>query len=92
MHIPPERVYPAPHGTSIPPPPINVHVALAPDPERRYPALQLAAPQVGNELYVEALDRAVHRLVHSVVDEGDTVYVPAVVGSVTADVPGVVFS
>jgi hypothetical protein len=57
-----------------------------------YPALQLAAPHVGKELYEAAFDNAVHKLVHWVVADGDTVYVPAVVGRVTADVPGVVFS
>jgi hypothetical protein len=47
---------------------------------------------VGKELYDAAFDSAVHKLVHCVVAEGDTVYVPAVVGSVANDVPGVEFS
>ena len=76
----------------MPPPPIARQVALAPEPESEYPALQLAAPHVGNELREAELDTAEHKLVHCVVADGDTVYVPAVVGSVAKDVPGVEFS
>ena len=76
----------------MPPPPTARQVALAPEPESEYPALQLAAPHVGKELYEAVLDKAEHKLVHWVVAEGLTVYVPDVVGSVTADVPGVEFS
>lgn len=76
----------------MPPPPIARQVALEPEPESEYPVLQLAAPQVGKELYDATLDKAVHKLVHWVVAEGETVYVPAVVGIVAYDVPGVEFS
>ena len=75
-----------------PPPPTATHVAPAPDPDNVYPALQLAAPHVGKELKEAELDTALHKLVHCVVADGDTVYVPAVVGSVANDVPGVEFS
>ena len=76
----------------MPPPPTGTQVALPPEPDSLYPALQLAAPQVGKELYEAAFDTALHKFVHCVVAEGDTVYVPDVVGRVAADVPGVVFS
>ena len=79
-------------GGVQPPPPTATQVALAPDPDNVYPASQLAAPHVGKELYEATFDTVVHKLVHFVVAEGETMYVPAVVGSVTAEVPGVVFS
>ncbi len=76
----------------MPPPPTGTQVALPPEPDSLYPALQLAAPHVGKELYEATFDNAVHKLVHWVVAEGDTVYVPAVVGRVAYEVPGVEFS
>lgn len=76
----------------MPPPSIGTQVALPPEPDSLYPALQLAAPHVGKELKEAALDTALHKSVHCVVADGDTVYVPAVVGSVANDVPGVEFS
>lgn len=76
----------------MPPPPTATQVALLPEPDNVYPALQLAAPHVGNELYDAALDTAEHKLVHCVVADGVMVYVPAAVGAVANDVPGVVFS
>lgn len=81
-------------GAVQPPPPLltATQVALAPEPESVYPALQLAAPQVGKELYEAAFDTVEQRLVHWVVVDGVTVYVPAVVGAVAYEVPGVVFS
>lgn len=76
----------------IPPAVIETHVALLPEPDTAYPTLQVRAPHVGKALYEATLVRAVQRLVQAVVAEGTTVYVPAVVGRVTLDVPGVAFS
>lgn len=75
-----------------PPPPIRAQVALAPEPDILYPALQLAAPQVGNELKLAAFATALQRLVHWVTVDGVTVYVPEAAGAVAKDVPGVEFS
>ena len=81
-------------GEAVQPPPLltATQVALAPEPDSVYPALQLAAPQVGKELYDAAFDTAEQRLVHWVVADGVMVYVPAAVGAVAYEVPGVVFS
>ncbi len=73
-------------------PPTGTQVAPELEPDSWYPALQLAAPHVGKELYAAAFDTAEHRLVHWVVADGVTVYVPAAVGAVAYEVPGIVFS
>lgn len=43
-------------------------------------------------MYEAAFDTALHKLVHWVVADGVMVYVPAAVGAVAYEVPGVVFS
>jgi hypothetical protein len=48
----------------MPPPPTGTQVALAPEPDSLYPALQLAAPHVGKELREAELDTVLHKLVH----------------------------